>query len=119
MLELKHITKNYKIKNGIVLALNDINYRFKNNGMYFILGKSGSGKTTILNIIGGLDNVTNGEIYIDDKKINILSNKELDNYRNNYVGFIFQEYNLIDELNVYDNVSLALNLQGKKIIKIK
>ena len=85
--------------------------------MVFILGKSGSGKSTLLNILGGLDNCDSGEIYVDSKKISNFKENDYDYYRNTYVGFIFQEFNLIEEYNVYDNISLGLKLQKEKVKK--
>ena len=113
MIEVKNISKNYNTKKKNELtALKDINFTLPSTGMFFILGKSGSGKSTLLNILALLDNPTSGEILIDGKNINKLKEKEKTNYRNKKIGFIFQEFNLFEELNVYDNVELALNLKG-------
>lgn len=114
MIELRAITKTYKLKSGDVQALKDINMTLPDKGMVFILGKSGCGKTTLLNIIGGLDNYTSGEILIDGVSLERYNSKDFDDYRNKYIGFIFQEYNLIDNFNVEDNVALALELQKQK-----
>jgi len=114
MLQLKKVNKFYNTKNQKNHILKDISLNFKNHGLVFILGKSGSGKSTLLNIIGGLDNADSGEIIFLNKNINKFSNEEMDSYRNNYVGFIFQEFNLIEDYTVYQNIILALNLQDKK-----
>lgn len=115
MLELKGIYKTYKSKKGSsCTALKNINIKFPDNGMVFILGKSGSGKSTLLNVIGGLDAVDKGEIIIKDKSSKDFTQRDYDSYRNTYLGFIFQEYNVMDDFNVYDNVALALRLQGKR-----
>ena len=83
----------------------------QNKGLVFVLGKSGSGKSTLLNLIGGLDNITSGSIIVDGNNISSFKEKEYCDYRNNHVGFIFQDYHLIDELTVYDNIILSLNLR--------
>ena len=113
MLGLKNLSKEYKSKNtGTLLVLKDINYRFLSNGLYAILGESGCGKTTLLNLIGGLDNLTSGDILVDNKSIKAFSEKELDRYRNQEIGFVFQDNNLLDNLTVEENVSLALSLSA-------
>ena len=115
MLELKNISKTYGIKkDNKVQALNNISLKFSNSGMTFILGKSGSGKSTLLNIIGGLDKYDNGDMLILNKSTKNFNSKDFDNYRNNYIGFVFQEFNIIEDYNVIDNIKLALNLQNKE-----
>jgi putative ABC transport system permease protein len=81
-------------------------------GLVFILGKSGSGKSTLLNVIGGLDRLDAGDIVIKGKSTKDFTQAEFDSYRNTYVGFIFQEYNLLPDLTVGDNIALAMRLQG-------
>ena len=116
MLELKNVNKIYKSKNANdTEALKNVNISFNNVGMTFILGKSGCGKSTLLNILGGLDIPTSGEIVFKGKSFNSFKDKDYDSYRNTSVGFVFQEYNLIEKFNVFDNVSYALKLQNKKI----
>lgn len=95
-------------------ALIDISITLPNKGLIFILGKSGSGKSTLLNILGGIDRPTSGEILLGNIRLDKLSDKELASYRNSYCSFIFQDYNLIDSLNVYENVKLALDLNNNK-----
>lgn len=115
MINLKNVVKVYKAKKSReVLALNDISLCFPNKGLIFILGSSGSGKSTLLNILGLLDTPTEGEVSVNGVNINKLSNSELTNYRNNYVGFVFQDYNLFSELNVYDNIALNNNTENTK-----
>lgn len=80
----------------------------------FVLGKSGSGKSTLLNLIGGLDNITSGSITVDGNNLSKFCEKAFCNYRNTHIGFIFQDYHLIDELTVYDNIALSLNLRRMK-----
>ncbi len=113
MLNLNNIYKKYK--NNSNYALNDISIDFDNTGFVFILGKSGSGKSTLLNIIGGLDKYDSGSITFLGKKFSDFSNIDYDSYRNTYVGFVFQEYNLIDDYNVYENIAISLKLQNKEI----
>ena len=116
MLEISHLSKTYKNKKGKdVDALVDISLKFPETGMVFLLGKSGSGKSTLLNVIGGLDNPTKGEIIIKGKSSKNFSQSDFDSYRNTYVGFIFQEYNILNEFSVYDNIALAIELQDKKV----
>ena len=115
MLELKSITRTYKPKKGVpVQALKDISLSFEDSGMVFLLGKSGSGKSTLLNLIGGLDFADGGEIIIDGKSSKDFKQADYDSYRNTYVGFVFQEYNILNEFTVGENISLALELQSQK-----
>ena len=112
MIELKEVCKVYKSKSGESFkALDNFSYSFLNRGLVGIYGDSGCGKTTLLNLIGGIDTLTSGDILIDNKSLTKFKNKELDAYRNQEIGFIFQEDNLIDNLNVFENVSLALSLR--------
>ena len=116
MLEILNLTKMYKNKKGKdVHALNDVSLKFPETGMVFLLGKSGSGKSTLLNVCGGLDNPTSGEIIIKGKSSKSFTQSDFDSYRNTYVGFIFQEYNILEEFSVYDNIALAIELQNKKV----
>ena len=118
MLEVRHIKKEYKTKNGAVTkALDDVSLNFPENGMVFILGKSGSGKSTLLNVCGGLDRMDSGEIIIKGKSSKDFSTQDFDSYRNTYVGFVFQEYNILNEFTVEQNIALALELQNKKPTK--
>ena len=108
-MKIKNLSKIYKNKYYEVKALDNINIDFGKTGFVFILGESGSGKSTLLNMIAGIDKPTNGSILVGDKDITKFSNSELDKYRNNYISLVFQEYNLIPELNVIDNINLAVN----------
>jgi ABC-type lipoprotein export system ATPase subunit len=115
MLEIKNVTRIYRPKKGApVRALDGISLRFPDTGMIFILGKSGSGKSTLLNVMGGLDKYDSGEIIIKDKSSKDFKQDDFDSYRNTYLGFIFQEYNILNEFSVGANIALALQLQGKK-----
>ena len=115
MLEIKNLSKVYKPKKGVpVTALNNISLKLPDRGMVFLLGKSGSGKSTLLNLLGGLDRYTSGEIIINGVSSKDFKQNHFDSYRNTYVGFIFQEYNILDEFNVGENIAIAIELQGKK-----
>ena len=114
MLEVIHLTKLYKTKGGAdVRALDDVSLRFPEKGMVFLLGRSGSGKSTLLNVCGGLDSPTSGEIVVKGRSSKDFTQSDFDSYRNTFVGFVFQEYNILDEFSVEDNIALALELQGK------
>lgn len=97
-----------------VTAIKNINLKLADTGMVFLLGKSGSGKSTLLNLLGGLDRYDGGEIIINGVSSKDFKQSHFDSYRNTYVGFIFQEYNILDEFNVGENIAIALKLQGKK-----
>ena len=115
MLEVKNLKKVYKIKNANpVPALDDVSLKFPDTGLVFILGKSGSGKSTLLNVMGGLDVADSGEIVINGKSSKNFDASEMDSYRNTYLGFIFQEYNILSDFTVRENIALALELQHKK-----
>lgn len=114
MLEIKNLTKIYKPKKGVpVKALDNVSLKLPDKGMVFILGKSGSGKSTLLNVLGGLDSFTEGEFIIKGEKAQGFKQMHYDSYRNTYIGFIFQEYNILKDFSVGANIALALELQGK------
>ena len=112
MLELKNIKKTYRVGDIETKALNDISVAFREKEFVAILGISGSGKTTCLNIIGGLDRYDSGELIIKGKKTSDFKEKDWDAYRNNSVGFVFQNYNLIMHLSIVANVELGMALSG-------
>lgn len=114
MLELKNISKIYKTGESQQKALDDINISFRNNEFVSILGPSGGGKTSLLNIIGGLMNYTSGDLIIDGRSTKKFKDRDWDYYRNRSVGFVFQSYNLIGHQNILKNVELALTLSGEK-----
>lgn len=115
MLETKSLTKVYRPKKGVpVTALSSVSLKFPDTGMVFLLGKSGSGKSTLLNLLGGLDSYDSGEIIIKGVSSKDFKQQHFDSYRNTYVGFIFQEYNILEGFTVGANIALALELQGKK-----
>ena len=114
MLELKKISKVYKLENFKQKALDNISINFRNCEFVSILGPSGSGKTTLLNIIGGLDNYTSGDLIINGISTKKYNDRDWDTYRNHKIGFVFQSYNLITHQTVLSNVELALTLSGVK-----
>lgn len=116
MIELLNVNKTYTSKAKIqVKALDQINLQFNSKGLVFILGKSGSGKTSLLNIIGGLDSANSSKILINGQELKRFDENTCAQYRNSYIGFVFQEYNLMNNLNVYDNIALALRLQKREV----
>ena len=107
MIEVKNIKKTYIGKDGKESrGLVDVSFKLSDKGFVFVLGKSGSGKSTLLNIIGGLDKATSGEVISD------FSEKDFDYYKSHYCGFIFQDYKLLNELNVYENILLSLEIKN-------
>lgn len=112
MLELKRIIKDYDSGNEVVHALRGITLSFRENEFVSILGQSGCGKTTLLNIVGGLDHYTSGDLVINGKSTKDFTDRDWDEYRNHSIGFVFQSYNLIPHQNVLSNVELALTLSG-------
>lgn len=112
MLKLENIKKDYMTGDTTVHALKGVSIEFRKNEFVSILGQSGCGKTTLLNIIGGLDNYTDGDLIINGKSTKTFKDRDWDNYRNHSVGFIFQSYNLIPHQSVLSNVELALTLSG-------
>ena len=112
MLKLKNITKEYITGDSKVKALKGINIEFRKSEFVSILGQSGGGKTTLLNIIGGLDRYTTGDLIINGKSTKEFKDKDWDAYRNYSIGFVFQSYNLIPHQSVLANVELALTISG-------
>ena len=115
MLSVRNLRKVYKSKKADdVVALDNVSIDFPETGFVFLLGKSGSGKSTLLNAIGGLDKFDSGEIIIKGKSSADFTQADFDSYRNTFIGFIFQEYNILENFTVAKNLALALELQGKK-----
>lgn len=112
MLKLEGITKDYKAGDGVVHALKGIDLEFRRTEFVSILGHSGCGKTTMLNIIGGLDRYTDGDMSIDGVSTKKYKDVDWDTYRNIRIGFVFQSYNLIQHLTILDNVAMAMTLSG-------
>ena len=115
MLELNHVNKYFnKGKKNQVHVIDNTSIKLESHGLVALLGPSGCGKTTLLNTIGGLDKVKSGSIYINGKKINSIFSHKVDTIRNLEIGYIFQDYKLIDNLSVFDNVALVLTMIGIK-----
>ena len=115
MIVIKNLVKKYRSKNRrICTALNKVNITLPDTGMIFIIGKSGSGKSTLLNMIGGLDSFNSGAIIADGNDISKFKPKDFYKYRASYASFIFQDYHLIEELTIKENVKLALEIEGEK-----
>ena len=114
MIELKNICKYYKVGKKKYEVLKNINVSFPNNGLISILGPSGCGKTTLLNLIGGLDKPSSGELLINGVNTSNYRSRDWDNYRNNYIGFVFQNFNLLEDRSVYNNIELTLRLSRVK-----
>lgn len=116
MLELLNISKTYRSSKGMkTQALKNVSLKFPLQGMVFILGKSGSGKSTLLNVIGGLDQADEGELIIHGKSSKTFTQADYDAYRNTYIGFIFQEFYLMEEYTIEKNIALSLQLQQKEV----
>lgn len=112
MIRLENISKYYHSGKNIVLALRNISLELKIGEFIAITGESGSGKSTLLNVLSGLDTYEKGKLFISDKDVSHYTVSELEHYRKNYIGFVFQDYNIIDSYTVYQNVELALTVQG-------
>lgn len=112
MIQIKNIVKKYLSGENEVTALKDVSINFRNSEFVSILGPSGCGKTTMLNILGGLDKYTSGDIVINGTSTKDFKDRDWDAYRNHYIGFVFQSYNLISHLTVLENVELALSVAG-------
>lgn len=115
MIKLININKYYKSGSENYHALRDINLEFGDSGMHFIHGKSGSGKSTLLNVLGGLDKYDSGDLIIDNVSTANFSRKDFNTYRNTYIGFVFQEFNVLKGLTVYENIALSLELQHMNV----
>lgn len=121
LIEFKNVTKDYKIGEVKIKALDGVDFSISEGEFVVILGASGAGKSTILNILGGMDTATSGQVVVGDQEISRLSEKKLTRYRGEKVGFVFQFYNLIPNLNALENVEFAAevsknNLNAKHIL---
>lgn len=115
MIKITNLNKYYKSGQGSYHALKNINLTFPDKGLVFITGKSGSGKSTLLNIIGGIDSYDSGDLEINNISTKSFSKEDYNTYRNTYIGFIFQEFNVIKSLTVYENVALSIQLHHKRV----
>lgn len=117
ILETKNLVKYYGAEPNLVKALDDVNLSVERDEFISIVGTSGSGKSTLLHMLGGLDRPTGGKVFVDGKDIFKLKDDELTIFRRRKIGFIFQSYNLVPVLNVYENVVLPVELDGNKADK--
>ena len=109
-IKFENVNKKYQMGEVSINALNDTNFDIKKGELVVIVGPSGAGKTTTLNILGGMDKATSGKVFVDNKEITNLNNKQLIKYRRNEIGFVFQFYNLVQNLTAKENVELATQL---------
>ena len=109
-IEFKNIVKEYQMGEIKIKALDNTNFEIEKGELVVIVGPSGAGKTTTLNILGGMDKATSGEVFVDGKEITKLKNKQLIEYRRNDIGFVFQFYNLVQNLTAKENVELAIQI---------
>ena len=109
-IEFENVEKEYKMGEVSIKALNNTNFQIEKGELVVIVGPSGAGKTTSLNILGGMDTVTNGKVIVDGKRIDQLKNRELIKYRREDIGFVFQFYNLVQNLTALENVELATQI---------
>ena len=117
IVETRGLKKYYKLGDNTVKALDGVDFRVKEQEFVAIIGKSGSGKSTLLHMVGGLDTPTEGTVSVSGKLLAGMTKEELTIFRRRKVGFIFQNYNLVPDLNVYENVVLPLELDGRRIDK--
>lgn len=114
ILEVRNIEKYYGNKEAVTKAINDISFSVEKGEFVGIMGPSGSGKSTLLNCISTIDNVTTGHIFIDNVDITRLKGSKIEDIRRDKLGFIFQDFNLLDTLTAYENIALALTINNKK-----
>ena len=119
LLEVQNLVKFYGNKTSLTKAVNDISFQVNKGEFTAIMGASGSGKTTLLNCISTIDKVTSGHVLLEGQDITRLKGNVLMRFRREQLGFIFQDFNLLDTLNAFDNIALALQIQGKKSEEIK
>ena len=117
ILVAEHLKKYYGEGETLVKALDDVSLRVERGEFVSIIGTSGSGKSTLLHMLGGLDNPTEGKVIIDDKDISDLRGDELCIFRRRKIGFIFQSFNLVPSISIYENIILPIQLDGKKVDK--
>lgn len=114
ILSLRDIQKVYKTDSGDVTALNGVSYDFEEGLFYAIIGRSGSGKSTLLHILGGLDRPTGGNVFVDKKDIYAMNDEQMAVFRRRHMGFVFQQFNLLNEYNVRKNICMPMILDGRK-----
>lgn len=117
IVETKNLKKYYQLGSNTVKALDGVDFKVKPQEFVAIIGKSGSGKSTLMHMIGGLDVPTGGEVIVAGKNLADLTREQLAVFRRRRVGFVFQSYNLVPDMNVYENIVLPIELDGKRIDK--
>ena len=115
IVQTQALRKYYKLGNNTVKALDGVDFKVREGEFVAIVGKSGSGKSTLLHMVGGLDNPTDGEVYVDGRTLSKMNKEQLAVFRRRKVGFVFQSYNLVQDLNVYENIVLPIELDGGHI----
>lgn len=119
VLKVENVEKYYGNKGNLTKALDNISFTVEKGEFVGIMGASGSGKTTLLNCISTIDRVTSGHILVNDRDITKLKGNELNKFRREDLGFIFQDFNLLDTMTAYENIALALSIQGKHVKEIE
>lgn len=114
ILKIENIEKYYGNKSSLTKAIDDLSFEVEKGEFVAIMGSSGSGKTTLLNVISTIDRVTSGHIFVKDEDITKLKGNDLNKFRRESLGFIFQDFNLLDTLTAYENIALALSIQNVK-----
>ena len=109
-IELRNVKKSYTVGEVVIKAVDDVSFSIDRGEFVIVLGASGAGKSTILNLLGGMDQVTEGSIYVDGNEVSKYNKKMLTKYRREDIGFVFQFYNLVQNLNALENVELALEI---------
>lgn len=115
IIEVKNVTKIYKVGNEKVLALDDVSFKINKGDFCCLLGSSGSGKSTLLNLMAGIEKITKGDIFIKGKNVSTMGEHQLAKFRQKYLGFVFQSYNLITSMNALENVTLPLIFKEEKV----
>ena len=115
MVETRGLKKYYRLGDNVVKALDGVDFSVREQEFVAIIGRSGSGKSTLLHMVGGLDTPTEGDVYVAGRDLSGMTKEELAVFRRRKVGFIFQNYNLVPDLNIYENVVLPIELDGKRV----
>ena len=115
MVETRGLKKYYRLGDNVVKALDGVDFTVREQEFVAIIGRSGSGKSTLLHMVGGLDTPTEGDVYVAGSNLSGMTKEELAVFRRRKVGFIFQNYNLVPDLNIYENVVLPIELDGKRV----
>ncbi len=118
ILELEKVEKYYGNRSSLTKAIDNISFTVEEGEFVAIMGSSGSGKTTLLNVISTIDRVTSGHIYVNGEDITELKGEDLNRFRREELGFIFQDFNLLDSLTAYENIALALSIQNRSVAEI-